>query len=79
MRIARARHRGLNFARPIDRTRRARGSRNVVWQIFREFLAFVKQEKKWWLVPLATILLLIGALVVFASGSALAPFIYPFI
>lgn len=51
----------------------------IVWRLFKEFLVFVRQEKKWWLVPLAAILLAIGALVVFASGSALAPFIYPFL
>ncbi|MCP5525755.1 MAG: hypothetical protein H7A47_02975 [Verrucomicrobiales bacterium] len=47
--------------------------------MFKEFRQFVRQEKKWWLLPLAILLLLIGALVVFTSGSALAPFIYPFL
>ena len=49
----------------------------TMWQLFKEFLLFLKQEKKWWLVPLITVLLLVGALIVFAGSSPLAPFIYP--
>ena len=45
--------------------------------LIREFFLFIKQEKKWWLVPLITVLLLVGALIVFAGSSPLAPFIYP--
>ena len=45
--------------------------------LIREFILFIKQEKKWWLVPLITVLLLVGALIVFAGSSPLAPFIYP--
>lgn len=44
--------------------------------VLRELLLFLKQEKKWWLLPLLTIMVLVGALMVFAQGSALAPFIY---
>ncbi len=43
-----------------------------------EFMAFLKHEKKWWLLPLILLLLGLGALLVFAEGSVLAPFIYPF-
>jgi len=45
--------------------------------LIREFFRFIKQEKKWWLVPLLTVLLLVGALIVFAGSSPLAPFLYP--
>ena len=41
-----------------------------------ELWAFMKVRKKWWLLPIITILLLVGVLLVFAQGSALAPFIY---
>ena len=41
-----------------------------------EFWAFMKVRKKWWLLPIVIFLLLLGALIVFAEGSALAPFIY---
>jgi hypothetical protein len=41
-----------------------------------ELWAFMRVRKKWWLLPLIVMFLLIGALLVFAQGSALAPFIY---
>ena len=41
-----------------------------------EFWLFLKEEKKWWLAPLVTVLLLLGAVIVFAESSAIAPFIY---
>jgi len=42
----------------------------------RELWSFLGSTKKWWLVPIIIVLLVIGALLVFAGGSALAPFIY---
>jgi len=45
--------------------------------LIKEFFLFIRQEKKWWLVPLISVLLLVGALIVFAGSSPLAPFIYP--
>ena len=44
--------------------------------ILRELWAFMRVRKKWWLLPIIIVLLLVGALLVFAQGSALAPFIY---
>ena len=44
--------------------------------LLREFMGFVRQEKKWWLLPLGTVLLLLGTLLVLAEGSAVAPFLY---
>lgn len=44
--------------------------------IVRELWAFLKVRKKWWLLPIILVLLLVGALLVFAQGSVLAPFIY---
>jgi hypothetical protein len=41
-----------------------------------ELLAFMKERKRLWLIPLVTILLLVGGLLALAEGSALAPFIY---
>jgi len=41
-----------------------------------ELWAFMKVRKKWWLLPIIVVMLLVGALMVFAHGSALAPFIY---
>lgn len=37
---------------------------------------FMRVRKKFWLAPLIVTLLALGALLVFAQGSALAPFIY---
>lgn len=45
-------------------------------QVIREFMMFLKQEKKYWLAPIVVILLLFGLLLVFAQSSAVAPFIY---
>ena len=41
-----------------------------------ELWAFMKVRKKWWLLPIIMIMLLLSALIIFAQGSALAPFIY---
>ncbi len=44
--------------------------------IVRELWDFMKIRKKWWLGPIIVVLLLLGLLLVFTQGSALAPFIY---
>ena len=41
-----------------------------------EFWTFMRVRKKWWLAPIVVLLLLLGLLIVFTQGSALAPFIY---
>jgi hypothetical protein len=41
-----------------------------------ELWAYMKARKKWWLLPVIVIMVAVGALLVFAQGSALAPFIY---
>ena len=40
------------------------------------FMGFLKQQKKWWLVPFIVTLLLLGVIMVFTETSALAPLIY---
>jgi len=45
-------------------------------EFLRELWGFMKTRKKFWLLPLIIILLIFGLLIVFAGGSALAPFIY---
>ena len=40
-----------------------------------EFWGLLKQNKKWWLLPIAILFLLLG-LLIFLSGTGLAPFIY---
>jgi len=41
-----------------------------------EFWAFLKESKKWWVLPILLAILLLGFLVIL-SGTGLAPFIYP--
>ena len=41
-----------------------------------QFWAYLRIRKKWWLMPIILVMVLIGALLVFAQGSVLAPFIY---
>lgn len=45
--------------------------------LLREFVDFVLDNKKWWLVPIFLVLFLFGLLSVFMSTGA-APFLYPF-
>ena len=44
--------------------------------LLREFWMFMRVRKKWWLLPIIIVMLMVGSLLVFAQGSALAPFIY---
>ena len=46
------------------------------WAILKEFWSFLKNRKKWWLTPIVVVFVLLGALIVFSQGSAVAPFIY---
>jgi len=41
-----------------------------------ELWAFMKERKKFWLLPIITVLVLLGSLIVLTQGSAVAPFIY---
>ena len=42
----------------------------------KDIWAFMKERKKYWLLPLIITLVLLGALIVLSPGSAIAPFIY---
>ncbi|MCF8248146.1 MAG: DUF5989 family protein [Saprospiraceae bacterium] len=37
---------------------------------------FMRERKKFWLFPVILVLLLLGVLLIFGGGSAVAPFIY---
>lgn len=45
-------------------------------RVLSDFFSLMMQEKRYWLLPLGFIFVLTGLLLVFAEGSALAPFIY---
>jgi Family of unknown function (DUF5989) len=42
----------------------------------RDLWNFLKERKKWWLVPIILTVILIGGLLLFGGASGLAPFIY---
>lgn len=42
----------------------------------KELWAFMRERKKFWLLPIMAIMLLFGSLIVVLHGSAVAPFIY---
>jgi hypothetical protein len=44
--------------------------------IFGDFVRFLAKRKRYWLLPMALTLLLLGLLVALTEGSAVAPFIY---
>ena len=46
------------------------------FQLLSEFWMFFRQNKKYWLLPMILVLLMMSFLMVFAESSALAPFIY---
>jgi hypothetical protein len=43
--------------------------------VWRDLVAFMMQNKKWWLIPVVAVTLLVGALIILGSTAA-APFIY---
>jgi len=42
----------------------------------KEFVEFLRERKKYWLLPILIVLALFGILIVLSQGSAVAPFIY---
>jgi uncharacterized protein DUF5989 len=51
---------------------RAAARFGIVGELFR----FLWEQKLWWLIPMMTVFVIFGLLLVFTQGSALAPFIY---
>lgn len=41
-----------------------------------ELLSFLWARKLWWLIPMVTVLLVLGLVMIFASASGIGPFIY---
>ncbi len=46
-------------------------------EILGELVQFLRQEKKWWMIPVAVFLLILGAILAMAGNPVLAPLIYP--
>ena len=55
----------------FEKTAKAHTSGNFVGELW----TFIRQKKKYWLIPVIVVILLLG-LLVFLSGTAAAPFIY---
>lgn len=47
-----------------------------MWYLIKEFWSFLKVRKKFWLLPLIIMFVLLGALLILAQTSVLAPLIY---
>ena len=45
-------------------------------EFIKEFFEFLKERKKYWLLPIIIVLVLFGGLIILSQGSAVAPFIY---
>lgn len=45
-------------------------------ELMQDLFGFLRERKKLWLMPILVVLIVLGALLVFAQGSAIAPFIY---
>ena len=44
--------------------------------LLQDLWSFMKERKKFWLAPIIVLMVMLGALLVLAQGSAVAPFIY---
>ena len=44
--------------------------------LIKDLWGFLRERKKFWLAPIILVMLLLGALLIFAQGSVVAPFIY---
>jgi hypothetical protein len=52
--------------------KRAQAKFGIVGELF----SFLWEQKLWWMIPMMSVFVLFGLLLVFTQGSALAPFIY---
>ncbi len=76
-----ARPRGFLFAFRSFRSLNATNESSfgtVMWNLLKEFLFYLRAEKKWWLIPLVVMLIGFGAVLIFGSSSGLGWAIYPF-
>lgn len=45
-------------------------------ELIKEFWLFLRERKKFWMLPIIITMVLLGLVLVFAQGTAVAPFIY---
>ena len=46
-------------------------------EFIKDLWEFMRERKKWWLIPIIIALVLLSLILIFAESSAVAPFIYP--
>ena len=66
----------VNFISTADCLPLTKLRRYTMGEFLLELWSFMKERKKFWLLPIIICLVLLSSLVVFTSGSAVAPFIY---
>lgn len=44
--------------------------------LLKDLWGYMREHKKFWLAPIIVVMVLLGGLLIFAQGSAVAPFIY---
>ncbi|WP_289118085.1 DUF5989 family protein [uncultured Idiomarina sp.] len=47
-----------------------------MWDLLKDLYGLMAERKKFWLMPILLVLLILGSMLMVAEGSALAPFIY---
>lgn len=47
-----------------------------MFEMLKDLWDFMRERKKFWLAPIVIVMVLLGGLIIFAEGSAVAPFIY---
>lgn len=47
-----------------------------MFDLLKDLWGFMRERKKYWLIPIIIVMLLLGGLIVLSQGSAVAPFIY---
>ena len=47
-----------------------------MWEMIKDLWGFMRVRKKYWLLPIIATLVILSGLIIFAQGSAVAPFIY---
>ena len=67
----------LTQPKPADHEDFASAAEEARTSLPAEFWDFLKHNKKWWLLPILIVLVLIAALALLATNPAAAPFIYP--
>ncbi len=47
-----------------------------MFDVLKDLWLFMRERKKYWILPIVVVLLIVGSLLVLTQGSAIAPFIY---